>query len=98
MKRRTWFRCRPPRRPLSGCSGLTTVEAVGMTVILGLMAGLSCPAINGLRHSGMDQQAIGVAQALLGRRGRKGGLEQGAPRAMGHGRSEFKRHVCNFKK
>ncbi len=35
-----------------------------MTVILGLMAGLSCPAINGLRHSGMDQQAIGVAQAL----------------------------------
>lgn len=35
-----------------------------MTVILGLMAGLSYPAINGLRKSGLDQQAIGVAQTL----------------------------------
>jgi type II secretory pathway pseudopilin PulG len=45
-------------------SGLTTVEAVGMTIILGLMAGLAYPAIYGLRQSGMDQQAIGVAQTL----------------------------------
>jgi len=35
-----------------------------MTVLLGLMAGLSYPAINGLRQSGLDQQAIGVAQTL----------------------------------
>lgn len=53
-----------PRPLFSRKSGLTTVEAVGMTVILGLMAGLSYPAIYGLRQSGMDQQAIGVAQTL----------------------------------
>ncbi len=35
-----------------------------MTIILGLMAGLSYPAIYGLRQSGLDQQAIGVAQTL----------------------------------
>jgi len=35
-----------------------------MTIILGLMAGLSYPAISGLRQSGLDQQAIGVAQTL----------------------------------
>jgi len=35
-----------------------------MTVILGLMAVLSYPAISGLRQSGLDQQAIGVAQTL----------------------------------
>ena len=35
-----------------------------MTIILGLMAGLAYPAIYGLRQSGMDQQAIGVAQTL----------------------------------
>jgi len=45
-------------------AGLTTVEAVCMTVILGLMSGLSYPAITGLRQAGLDQQAIGVAQAL----------------------------------
>ncbi|HEX3729319.1 MAG TPA: hypothetical protein VHV47_05915 [Opitutaceae bacterium] len=45
-------------------SGLTTVEAVGMVIILGLMAGLAYPAIYGLRQSGMDQQAVGVAQTL----------------------------------
>ena len=43
---------------------MTTVEAVGMTVILGIMAGLSYPAINGLRQSGLNQQAIGIAQTL----------------------------------
>jgi type II secretory pathway pseudopilin PulG len=64
---------RPPLRPAAArrlpakagrISGLTTVEAVGMTIILGLMAGLAYPAIYGLRQSGMDQQAIGVAQTL----------------------------------
>jgi type II secretory pathway pseudopilin PulG len=35
-----------------------------MTVILGLMSGLSYPAITGLRQAGADQQAIGIAQAL----------------------------------
>jgi type II secretory pathway pseudopilin PulG len=35
-----------------------------MTIILGLMAGLSYPAIQGLRESGLNQQAIGVAQTL----------------------------------
>jgi len=45
-------------------AGLTIVEAVGMTVILGLMAGLSYPAINGLRSSGLDQQAVSIAQTL----------------------------------
>jgi type II secretory pathway pseudopilin PulG len=52
-----------PGRP-GRLSGLTTVEAVGMTIILGLMAGLAYPAIYGLRQSGLDQQAIGVAQTL----------------------------------
>jgi hypothetical protein len=51
-------------RPGARRSGLTIVEAVGMTILLGLMAGLSCPAINGLRQSGLNQQAIGVAQTL----------------------------------
>jgi hypothetical protein len=50
--------------PAGRQAGLTIVEAVGMTIILGLMAGLSYPAINGLRKSGLDQQAIGVAQTL----------------------------------
>jgi len=45
-------------------AAFTTVEAVGMTVILGLMAGLCYPAITGLRQAGMDQQAIGIAQTL----------------------------------
>ena len=35
-----------------------------MVVILGLMAGLAYPAIYGLRQSGMDQEAVGVAQTL----------------------------------
>jgi len=35
-----------------------------MTVILGLMSGLSYPAITGLRQAGLDQQAVGIAQAL----------------------------------
>ncbi len=35
-----------------------------MTVILGVVAGLASPAINGLRQAGIDQQAIGIAQAL----------------------------------
>ncbi|MGH7997029.1 MAG: hypothetical protein ACREFX_11820 [Opitutaceae bacterium] len=35
-----------------------------MTIIIGLLAGLAYPAIYGLRSSGMDQQAIGVAQAM----------------------------------
>jgi len=45
-------------------AGLTIVEMVGMTVILGVMAGLACPAIGGLRQAGLDQSAIGVAQAI----------------------------------
>jgi type II secretory pathway pseudopilin PulG len=45
-------------------AGLTIVEAVGMTVILGIMAGLSYPAISGMRQAGLDQQAIGIAQTL----------------------------------
>jgi type II secretory pathway pseudopilin PulG len=45
-------------------AAFTTVEAVGMTVILGLMAGLCYPAITGLRQAGLDQQAIGIAQTL----------------------------------
>jgi type II secretory pathway pseudopilin PulG len=43
---------------------MTIVEMVGMTVILGILAGLACPAISGLRQAGLEQQAIGVAQAL----------------------------------
>jgi len=45
-------------------AALTTVEAIGMIVILGLMAGLSYPAITGLQQAGMDQQAVGVAQTI----------------------------------
>lgn len=45
-------------------SGLTIVEMVGMTVMLGVLAGLAFPAINGLRSAGLDQQAIGIAQAI----------------------------------
>jgi type II secretory pathway pseudopilin PulG len=45
-------------------AGLTIVEMVGMTVMLGLLASLAYPAISGLRSAGMDQQAIGVAQAI----------------------------------
>jgi type II secretory pathway pseudopilin PulG len=56
------LRCRAPSRARQ--SGMTIVEAVGMTVIMGLMAGLAYPAIGGLRQAGLDQQAIGVAQAL----------------------------------
>lgn len=66
MIARRWLQGGSGRRPASAGrrAGLTTVEAVGMTVILGLMAGLSYPAIYGLRQSGLDQQAIGVAQTL----------------------------------
>ena len=35
-----------------------------MTILIGIMAGLSYPAVSGLRQSGLDQQAIGVAQTL----------------------------------
>jgi len=45
-------------------AGLTIVEMVGMTVILGVLASLAYPAINGLRSAGSDQQAIGIAQAI----------------------------------
>lgn len=43
---------------------MTTIEAVGVTLIMGIMAGLSYPAIQGLRQSGMQQQVIGIAQTL----------------------------------
>jgi len=43
---------------------MTLVEAVGMTVLVGLLASLAFPAINGLRQAGLDQQSIGIAQAL----------------------------------
>jgi len=45
-------------------SAMTIVEAVGMIVIMGVMSGLAYPAIGGLRQAGLDQQAIGIAQAL----------------------------------
>lgn len=35
-----------------------------MTVIIGIMAGLSYPAISGMRQAGLDQQAIGIAQTI----------------------------------
>lgn len=44
--------------------GMTLVEGIGMTILIGIMAGLAFPAINGLRQGGLDQQAIGIAQAL----------------------------------
>jgi type II secretory pathway pseudopilin PulG len=56
--------CRVRRKAARRVTGLTTVEAVCMTVILGLMSGLAYPAITGLRQAGLDQQAIGIAQAL----------------------------------
>lgn len=65
-----WFNrsSRPPGVRRAGWrgrfAGLTTVEAIGVTIIIGLLAGLAYPAIYGLRQSGMDQQAIGVAQAI----------------------------------
>jgi len=43
---------------------MTLVEGIGMTVLVGILASLSYPAINGLRGAGLDQQAIGIAQAL----------------------------------
>src|SRR5579883_3202489 len=45
-------------------AGVTIVEAVGMTVVLGILAGMSYPAIAGLRQAGTDQQAIGIAQSI----------------------------------
>jgi len=54
--------CRPMRSARQ--AGLTIVEAVGMTVIIGIMAGLSYPAISGMRQAGLDQQAIGIAQTI----------------------------------
>ncbi len=45
-------------------AGLTIVEMVGMTVMLGVLAGLAYPAIGGLRSAGLDQQAVGIAQAI----------------------------------
>jgi len=35
-----------------------------MTVMLGVLAGLAYPAIGGLRSAGLDQQAVGIAQAI----------------------------------
>jgi len=43
---------------------MTLVEAIGMTVLVGIMASLAFPAINGLRQAGLDQQAVGIAQSL----------------------------------
>jgi hypothetical protein len=65
----SWIKVRFQRRTCRAAqaarqAGLTIVEAVGMTVILGLMAGLSYPAINGLRQSGLDQQAVSIAQTV----------------------------------
>jgi len=57
-----YLRCRATH--VARQRGLTTVEAIGMLVILGIMAGLSYPAMAGLRQSGLDQQAIGIAQTL----------------------------------
>jgi type II secretory pathway pseudopilin PulG len=65
----SWISIRLRRRTCQAAfsarqAGLTIVEAVGMTVILGLMAGLSYPAISGLRQSGLDQQAVSIAQTI----------------------------------
>ena len=35
-----------------------------MLLLVGIMASLASPAISGLHQAGMDQQAIGIAQAL----------------------------------
>lgn len=43
---------------------MTLVEGIGMTILVGIMAGIAFPAISGLHQAGMDQQAIGIAQAL----------------------------------
>src|SRR5580704_12089128 len=45
-------------------SGMTLVEGIGMTLLVGIMASLAFPAITGLRQAGQDQQAIGIAQSL----------------------------------
>jgi type II secretory pathway pseudopilin PulG len=60
------FLLSPPRQPARAKrqAGLTIVEMVGMTVMLGLLAGLAYPAIGGLRSGGLDQQAVGIAQAI----------------------------------
>lgn len=56
----------PDGRALSRArlSGMTLVEGIGMIVLIGVMASLAFPAITGLRQAGLDQQAIGIAQAL----------------------------------
>jgi len=60
----TWF-AQARRVPIGARqAGMTLVEGIGMTLLVGIMAGLSFPAINGLRQGGQDQQAIGIAQAL----------------------------------
>jgi type II secretory pathway pseudopilin PulG len=43
---------------------MTLVEAIGVTIMVGIMGSLAFPAISGLRQAGQDQQAIGIAQAL----------------------------------
>lgn len=45
-------------------AGITIVEAVGLTVIIGVLSALSYPAIAGLRQSGLNQQAIAIAQSI----------------------------------
>lgn len=45
-------------------AGLSIVEAVGMVILAGVLAGMAYPAISGLRQSGLNQQAIGIAQAI----------------------------------
>ncbi|HZZ58419.1 MAG TPA: hypothetical protein VFE31_11360 [Opitutaceae bacterium] len=45
-------------------AGLSIVEGVGMVILAGILAGMAYPAISGLRQSGLNQQAIGVAQAI----------------------------------
>jgi type II secretory pathway pseudopilin PulG len=56
----------PARRALSRArrAGLTLIEGIGMTILVGVMAALAFPAIGGLREAGLDQQAVAVAQAL----------------------------------
>lgn len=35
-----------------------------MVILAGILAGMAYPAISGLRQSGMNQQAVGIAQAI----------------------------------